>query len=379
MPAAPTAPKHLLRLGIFGVWVLFTLMVVAISWAGAVVRGRPPALGGMLIWNLGWLFWAGGTFVVVWLARRFPVERATLARSIAAHCAFGIALGVMMLGLEFIVGHALALLWPAAPRANPFLGFIVYKFHVYFLIYWMILGATRAFDFHTKYRETELRASQLDAQLAQAQLQALKTQLQPHFLFNTHHAIISLMLKQDTAAAIKMLTRLSDLLRLTLRQPDQQVSSLRDELDALDLYLGIQRERYGDRLRVQKDIDPAALVAEVPWLLLQPLVENALKHGIDPVSAGGTLRLRASIEGDRLVLNVSDDGAGFRASCDPDAGNGIGLRNTRARLARLYGADHTLELRNLQPGGAEVRISLPRQAFAPETETPHVATTPTHA
>src|SRR5690606_20844222 len=154
-------------------------------------------------------------------------------------------------GVEFAFGHALAWLWPDSLRPYTLVELVVYKFHIYFLIYWMILGATRAFDYYARYRESEVLASQLEARLAQAQLQALKNQLHPHFLFNTHHSIISLMLKNESSAAIKMLTRLSDLLRITLRKTDQQVGSLREELAAIDLYLGIQGERYRERLTVR--------------------------------------------------------------------------------------------------------------------------------
>ncbi len=355
----PSASAALVRWIVVGGWVLFTLMVVAITWAGNAVRGRPMDLGGVLLWNMGWLFWAAATFAVAWLARRFPLERGHLARSLATHAALGIAVGVTVLALEFLFSHAVGALWRAAPRANPFLGFIVYKFHVYFLIYWMILGATRAYDYYGQFRATELRASQLEAQLAHAQLHALQAQLQPHFLFNTHHAIISLMLKADTPAAIRMLTRLSDLLRVTLRRTDQQTTSLNEELAALDLYLGIQRERYGERLEVERDIASGALAAEVPWLILQPLVENAFKHGIDAVATRGVLRLRAQLLENRLEIEVSDNGPGFPPGSDWKKFPGIGLANTQARLTRLYGSAHRLEILPAPGGGATVRVTLP--------------------
>ncbi len=368
-PAGPTpAPVPLLRLGIFGGWLLFTLMVVAITWGGNVVRGRPLDVGAVLLWNLGWLLWAGATFAVAWLARRFPLERGRLAPGLAMHAALGLATGVALLGLEFLIAHALGAVWPGAPRPNAFLGFIVYKFHVYFLIYWMILGATRAYDYHAQFRASTLRASQLEAQLAHARLHALQAQLQPHFLFNTHHAIVSLMLKADNAAAIRMLTRLSDLLRVTLHRADQPFCSLREELEALELYLGIQRERYGGRLDVQLDVAPDTLTAAVPWLLLQPLVENALKHGIDARPAGGVLHLAARTQDGRLHLVVRDNGPGFPADFAPERAGGIGLRNTRARLAQHYGAASTLELAAAPGGGAEVRLSLPCRAHAPAHE-----------
>ena len=365
MPTPPTPiPAAVLRAGVFGGWLLFTLMVIAISWTGSLLRGRPADLGGTIVWNLGWLFWAGATFLVARLARRFPLERKTLARGIATHVLFGIGAGVGVLVTEFLVSRALELVWAGAPRANPFLGFIVYKFHVYFLIYWLILGATGAYDFYVKYRTSEVLASQLAARLAEARLQTLQMQLQPHFLFNTHHAIISLMLKHENPAAIRMLTRLSDLLRITLRTTDRQVTSLREELALLDLYLGIQRERYGDRLVLAREVAPAALDAEVPWLLLQPLVENALKHGIDPQSSGGRLSIAVTAEGGQLLLTVRDTGPGFPAGFTLASSAGIGLRNTQERLARIYGERATLTCQASDGGGAEVRVTLPWRTFA---------------
>jgi signal transduction histidine kinase len=347
------------RLGVLGGWSLFAMMVLAISWGGTAVRGRTFDLANMVAWNLGWLLWAGTTFVVAALARRFPLERRQLLRGLAIHVFLGLAVVTATQGAEFALVHALAWLQPDMFRAYTFVELVVYKFHIYFLIYWMILGATRAIDYYARFRESELLASDLEARLVTAQLQALKNQLHPHFLFNTHHSIVSLMLNNENPAAIKMLTRLSDLLRITLKKTDQQVGSLREELDAIDLYLGIQRERYRERLAVQLDIQAAALAAEVPCLLLQPIVENALQHGIEPLASGGMLRIAAAREGEQLVLTVSDNGPGIACDLDLENGSGIGLRNTRTRLARLFGEQQSFAIARGGDGGTEVRITLP--------------------
>jgi sensor histidine kinase YesM len=347
------------RLGVLGGWSLFTVMVLAISWGGTAVRGRTFDLENMVAWNLGWLLWAGTTFVVAALARRFPLERRQLVRGLAIHVLLGLAVVIATQGAEFALVHALAWLRPDMFRPYTFVELVVYKFHIYFLIYWMILGATRAIDYYVRFRESELLASDLEARLVEAQLQALKNQLHPHFLFNTHHSIVSLMLNNENPAAIKMLTRLSDLLRITLKKTDRQVGSLREELDALNLYLGIQRERYRERLAVQLDVEPAALTAEVPCLLLQPIVENALQHGIEPLASGGTLRIAAVCDGGQLVITVSDNGPGPPDDLDLERGSGIGLRNTRTRLERLYGARQKFTIARGCEGGTEVRIMLP--------------------
>ena len=370
-PDRPAQPNlRLVRLGVLGGWVLFTLMVLAISWGGTAVRGRKFDLANTLVWNLGWILWAGATFGVAALARRFPLERRQLVRGLGRHALLGLAVVTAVLGLEFALDQALAWLWPARLRPYSFVELVAYKFHIYFLIYWMVLGATRAFDYYTRYQASELRASELDAKLAHAQLAALKMQLHPHFLFNTHHAIISLMLKNENPTAIKMLTRLSDLLRITLKKTDQQVGSLREELAALELYLGIQRERYRERLAVDLSIDPATLAAEVPCLLLQPLVENALQHGIDALAEGGRLCISARREREQLALTVGDNGPGLAPAFDPANGDGIGLRNTRTRLARLYGAQQSFAIARGREGGTEVRIALPFRLVAPAGHPP---------
>lgn len=368
MPPAHLAKANrwLVRLSVLGGWVFFTAMVLAISWGSTAVRGRKFDLVNMIAWNLGWLLWAGTTFAVAALARRFPLERPHLGRGLFLHVWLGLGVVTVMQTMEFALGHALARVWPTVLRPYTFIELVAYKFHIYFLIYWMILGATRAFDYYTRYRESEVLASQLEARLAQAQLQALKNQLHPHFLFNTHHSIISLMLKNENPAAVRMLTRLSDLLRITLRKTDQQVASLREELDALNLYLGIQHERYRERLAVELQIEPEVLTAEVPCLLLQPLVENALQHGIEPLAAGGRLRIAARRDGEQLALSISDNGSGLAADFELETGMGVGLRTTRARLFHLYGSAQSFAIARNPDGGTEVRINLPLRLFAHE-------------
>ncbi len=366
-PASPPNNPWPLRLAVLVGWLLFTLMVSVISWAGTVLRGRTFDVANSLVWNCGFLLWAGLTFVVASLARRFPIERRQLARGLALHVGLGVTVVLAALTLELALNLALAQLWPDALRPNGLVGLIAYKFHVYFLVYWMVVGATRALDYYTRFQASQLLAAQLETQLAQAQLHALQMQLHPHFLFNTHHSIISLMLKNETAAAIAMLTRLSDLLRSTLRRKNRQVGSLRDELDALDLYLGIQRLRYRERLKVVTDVDPAVLDQEVPSLILQPLVENALQHGIDAMSDGGTLELSAQCRGGSVSIAIRDSGPGVSPDFNVAATQGIGLRNTRDRLERLYGPTHRFTVRRISPGGGtEVSLLLPARDYVEE-------------
>jgi len=233
---------------------------------------------------------------------------------------------------------------------------LVKTWHFNLLIYWVIVAVSHAFDYYRKYRERELRASELEKHLAQAKLQALQMQLNPHFLFNTLHSISSLMHK-DVEAADRMIARLSDLLRAALEGAGTQQVTLRQELDLLQLYLAIEQVRFGSRLTVKMNIAPDTLGAQVPNLILQPLVENAIRHGIEPRARLGCIELQAHRQDGALALVVSDDGAGLGEN--GRIKEGVGLSNTRARLRELYGTAHRFELLRGQEGGVRVELSIP--------------------
>jgi LytS/YehU family sensor histidine kinase len=221
------------------------------------------------------------------------------------------------------------------------------------LTYWLLVGLRHAADYYNKYKDRELKATQLEARLAQAQLQVLKMQLQPHFLFNTLHAISALVHK-DVEAADRMITRLSEFLRLTLESVGMQEIELKGELESLDKYLEIEQVRFGDRLTVVRSIDPETLDLLVPNLILQPLVENAVRHSVAPRAAGGRIEIRARRKGDSLLLEVEDDGPGLPSA---PVVEGVGLANTRARLEQLYGSAQSMEL--APDRGFRVKLSLP--------------------
>jgi LytS/YehU family sensor histidine kinase len=213
-----------------------------------------------------------------------------------------------------------------------------------------------------------LRASALETQLAKAQLQALKVQLHPHFLFNTLNSISELM-HQDVRVAERMITRLSDLLRMTLENIGTQEITLREEVEFVKGYLEIEQTRFQDRLKVTFDIAPETLDANVPNLLLQPIVENAIRHGIAKSSKPGLIDIKSVKQGDRVVLTVRDNGPGIKNNGYSPATNfGIGLSTTRTRLHFLYGKDHSLALNNMVDGGLEVRIDVPCHPHVPGTE-----------
>jgi len=221
-----------------------------------------------------------------------------------------------------------------------------------------IVLIAHAISYYQRLREREQQASLLETQLTKARLRALKSQLQPHFLFNTMHSISALMLT-DVRAADRMMTRLSDLLRMSLENDGVQVTRLNRELEFVTGYLEIEKVRFGNRLGVTLDIAPETLDAQVPHLLLQPLVENAVRHGVARLSANGKLRILASRDGNSLHLVIHDNGPGLRDSETSSAKAGLGLRATRDRLQTLYGNDQSLDVRNLPEGGVEVSVRIP--------------------
>lgn len=220
-------------------------------------------------------------------------------------------------------------------------------------------------SYYRGFRERELRMAQLQAQLEKARLQALKSQLQPHFLFNTLNSISALMLS-DIAAADRMIARLGDLLRISLETAATQMITLSCELEFVNCYIEIEKIRFGERLKVSVDVAPDTLDASVPHLLLQPLVDNAIKHGISRLAAGGEIRISSTRDNGELRLEVSNNGPGLREpACI--ASNGLGLRITRERLETIYGQHQSVELLALPEGGAVSRVSIPFHTAVADT------------
>jgi sensor histidine kinase YesM len=227
-------------------------------------------------------------------------------------------------------------------------------------VYLLITFLTYAYSYYQRYRQGELRASQLEAQLSQAQLQALKMQLHPHFLFNTLHSI-SALLHRDTESARKMITRLGDFLRLTLENSGTQEVTLKQEIEFLRCYLEIEQIRFQDRLTTHVFVDPDALDTRVPNLILQPIVENAIRHGVAPRSTPGEIEIRAKQEDGFLRIRIRDNGPGLPMNRTVDSlfKKGLGLTNTQTRLDRLYGADHRFAIANDPAGGLAVTLEIP--------------------
>lgn len=337
-------------------WVLafVGLTVVALFFASQTYlsykySGGQAHAGIILKLNLAdWYLWGILAPAIVWFAKRFPIERQGWKQSALLHVLTGFAVALLKWWLDNLFRrYALGL-----PRNVS----LVYVIHGNLLTYAILVAATQGYQYYRRYREGELRSAQLSSQLAQAQLQALRMQLQPHFLFNTLNAIATLVHK-DPDAADHMIARLSDLLRLTLEHVGVQEVPLAQELEFLARYLEIERMRFGQRMVVRIDVQPNVLDAGTPYLILQPLVENAIRHGIATRSSPGSVVVRAERQGETLLLEIQDDGPGMRPGAPTR--NGVGLSSTRERLEKLYGDAHRFELHNAASGGLIVRLAFP--------------------
>jgi two-component system, LytTR family, sensor kinase len=303
--------------------------------------------------------WGAAVLLIVRAGRRWRLESAGWPMLLIRHLLFSILLTV---GIIVIAETILSYISPEV-RARPLPEAIRYglqrNFHSCFPTYWLILFVYYAFDYYAKYRDRELRATQLAARLTMSQLEALRMQLNPHFLFNTLNSISSLMYT-NVDAADAMITRLGDFLRMTLETDTAQEVPLRQELDFLEHYLEIERIRFEERLTVRMDVDEEALAASFPNLGLQPLLENAIHHGIAKLPHGGTIELSARRSDGRLLIGIRNDRP--RPDLNAKLREGIGLSNIRARLVQLYGAAHELRLQDLADGGLLVSLSIPYRA-----------------
>lgn len=317
----------------------------------------------LLVEQLGyWYSIALLTPLLLWLAARYSFDRVNWRQPLGAHVALNLgfhlchtAISVPLMSLAESDPIALSTL------SKFFLARLLTRLPINVILYWSIVGTGYAVDYYRRFREQEVQAVHLEARLIEAQLQALRMQLQPHFLFNTLHAISTLM-EDDIKAARRMIARLSELLRLTLDTAGQQKVTLRQELEALERYLEIEQIRFQDRLCVRMQIAPATLTARVPNLVLQPIVENAIRHGIAPSSTAGQIEITAEQQNGHLILQVRDDGLGWR----PDNfTEGVGLANTKMRLQQLYEENYQLRLEDAGNGGAQVTIAIPFESEGP--------------
>ena len=340
---------------VWGVWTLVGLFFASQLYVYFARTEKAVGLLKSVAWQVSAVYvFALSTPLVLWLARRFRIERSNWRRRLAVHLLAGLALAIVWAACHVTIDSLFSgesrLLVPFNLARNVFV-----MLDKELLVYCIIVLISHAAVYYQRYREGELRASQ-------AQLQALKMQLHPHFLFNALHAI-SALVHRDPEAADKMIARLGDFLRLTLDASATQEVPLRRELEFLNCYLDIERVRFNDRLTTSIEVDPRVLDCRVPNLVLQPLVENAIRHGVSQRTAPAHVRVRAERRGDVLRLQVMDNGAGLSTAA---AGHerratkgGVGLSNTRARLQQLYGSAYCFELSDDPRGGVTATLEIP--------------------
>lgn len=312
-----------------------------------------------------WYLWAALTPLLIYLAKRFPIEEGRVRRNIAVHAGLSVVIGVAHFFASFalralILGHNVN----TAEYHDYFWFMLRYTTHLHILVYWVGIGAVHTFRFYRQYQDRKLLSTQLRAELMESQVSALRMQIQPHFLFNTLHTIANLMRHDQKDQAITMIADLSALLRRASDSLSQVTHTLGEELEFTRLYLSIMQTRFEDRLDIAVNETEEASSILVPVFLLQPIVENAFKHGLDPSVKGGRLTIETRLEDSAVVIRVFNDGRCLAEGHNWMDGSGTGLRNTKQRLEAQYGAAARFDLRNAD-GGVEALIRLPRAGFSP--------------
>lgn len=338
-------------------WTLIVLTFTVQAYVFTVARGRPDNFWHeFLVASSDWYIWAALTPLVLFFCRRFRITSDNWVPTVLIHLIAGVAISFLQLAIQVRLNYVLnpgykMTFW----RVLYF--FATFKGHINLLTYWVIVALNHGFYYYEQSRARELAWSRMEADLANAQLQVLNMQLHPHFLFNTLNSI-STLISEDPQAARQMVLKLSDLLRASLNKIDQPAVPLQQELGLLDCYISIEQTRFKDRLTIEQEIDSTALACEVPTMVLQPLVENAVRHGIAKHKQADRISIVAQRTNGRLLLEVRNRIGRVENNGSPPA-RGIGLSNTRARLEQLYNGQHSFEISNREGGGVVVKLSLP--------------------
>ena len=353
---------------VFGVWTLLglfwaTRLYFSYNQGGEVIVPWSVSV----TWGLiDFYAWGALSPLVILLARKIRIERDAWLAPGLIHLTLSVVFAALQLlifsGLYIMVG---GLEYGAKSSVDMGIwgvwkAMVLGKLHSSIIIYWGILIATLALDYHRRLRVEKLKAAEMSTRLARSELAALKMQLHPHFLFNTLNTIASLVREQPDEAE-KTVVRLADLLRTSLKGASDSGIPLREEILFIEKYLAIEGIRFQDRLKIEMNIADEVLDANIPALILQPLVENAVKHGIATLERDGLLTVAAYLASDKatLVLQVTDNGPGFPEDWESVSENRIGLANTRERLRQLYDDKQQFSITSLEPTGAQVTIELP--------------------
>jgi len=354
----------MMALFLLAVWtlpgILYTAQIYEIG-----ARETPPTtlLAAALHALPTWWIWIPATPLVVWLTRRLPIRRGNTLWTVPVHGLLSFAVALLLL---VFVAWWYALTGPFADRVRSTADWIwtlrnSTHFHLFILSYWLILSAAHIVDSERRLRQQQLKTARIDALAAQSRTQMLANQLKPHFLFNALNGLSTLILRGDNASAQLMLESLASFLRESLRVGESRLVPLRDELDLISKYLSVEKVRLGDKLEVRTEIDPDTESALVPTLLLQPLVENAIRHGIGATEAGGEVVIRSERVDGRVRIQVENDGAGVAPDWQDRADGSVGLANTRRRLALMTDDRYDMWLEELESGRVRVELVIPYQ------------------
>ena len=344
-------------------WTLVSIIFAGISYAAAIGENNKEFgfISALRLNLVQFYVWAILSPLVFRFSRRFPIELRPLnVRNLLLYFPALISFA----GIHQVI-H-LAVLWSITSRwrqkypalTDCYRAYFAFGFYIDLIIALLIVIAVHALLYYQSFRASELAQSSLKTDLAQAQLRALKMQLHPHFLFNTLHSISSLVL-EDPPKANSMIARLGDFLRLTVDNSDQQLVTLKEETEFLRCYLDIEQVRFGDRLTVTFELEPQTLSAQVPHLILQPMVENAIQHAIAPRSARGHINIEAKRLNSLLRVAITDNGPGISSNANLPWKQGVGLTNVRTRLQQIYGPDFRFELMNTNGGGLTAVMEIP--------------------
>jgi len=339
---------------VFALWTLVSICGGLADYLYSFVLGGHLSFWGAFRRPLTeqWI-WAALTPLVFFIAHHFPLSRPHLTRAIGVHVTAFLLLSLLHCVLAEVVGGPLAVL--PAHYTGPTLPLRFFEeFYSDIWMYWPLVCIQALMDSHARAREKERQAAQLESLLARSHLAFLRAQIQPHFLFNTLHAV-SALIRIDALAAEDMVADLAEILRACSAESGLQETTLRRELDLVACYLRIQQRRFGDRLRVKQVVAPELLDAAVPALVLQSIVENAVIHGVAPLDRPGTVEITAYRRDEQLVLQVEDDGMGMRSG----ASAGIGLANARRRMCELYGTEQSLSVTGAPGQGAAAVVCIP--------------------
>lgn len=345
------------------VWAGLVSIFILQRMVGGLVGGRTiPWLPGMTLEVAYWIPWLALAPVLIHLARRYPLTPEAWRRNVPVHLVTGLIVGIVQSAGSVILEQLAIPLFdlvgpPGARRLSSWPTFAVYVVTALWK-YWAFLGVFNAFLATRRARERELLNAQLESQLTAARLQTLQSRLTPHFLFNALHSASMLALTEPERTST-VLTQLADLLRDALRDTPEREIPLSRELEISDRYLALEEVRFADRLRVEREIASTALPALVPPFLLQPLIENAIRHGISAASTAGTLRVEARPDGEMLTIVISDDGPGLPPGWRLETQPGLGLSITAARLELLYHEGGTMSVTSPSAGGCRVELRFP--------------------